>query len=54
MNEYICTYNENGSSDELYIYFYADDEAHAEEQFYDLFKGNLENIELLHCGELIG
>lgn len=54
MNEYICTYNENGSSIELYAYFHADDEAHAEEQFYNLFKGNLENIELLHCGELIG
>lgn len=48
----VITYKENGN--ESYMYFHADDEEHAIEQFNEFFKDYDGNIELVHCGYIVG
>lgn len=48
----IVHYTENGL--ESYMYFYADNEEHALEQFADLFKDFEGEIKVLSCGYIVG
>lgn len=48
----VITYKENGN--ESFMYFHADSEEHAIEQFNEFFKDYEGNIELLHCGYIVG
>ena len=46
------TYKENGN--ESFMYFHADNEEHAIEQFNEFFKDYDGVIELVHCGYIVG
>lgn len=48
----VITYKENGN--ESFMYFHADNEEHAIEQFNEFFKDYDGNIELVHCGYIVG
>ena len=48
----VITYKENGN--ESFMYFHADSEDHAIEQFNEFFKGYDGVIELVHCGYIVG
>ena len=48
----VITYKENGN--ESFMYFHADSEEHAIEQFNEFFKDYEGNIELVHCGYIVG
>lgn len=48
----VITYKENGN--ESFMYFHADNEEHAIEQFNEFFKEYDGVIELVHCGYMVG
>lgn len=48
----VITYKENGN--ESFMYFHADNEEHAIEQFNEFFKDYDGVIELVHCGYIVG
>ena len=54
MNEsnIVIEYTEDGCTN--YMYFHADSEDHALEQFYEFFRGYRAEIVLVHCGYIIG
>lgn len=48
----VITYKENGN--ESFMYFHADNEEHAIEQFNEFFKDHEGDVELVHCGYIVG
>lgn len=53
MENFVIEYIEKGVENQ-FMYFYADNEEHAIEQFKDFFNSYEGSIELIHCGYVIG
>lgn len=51
-DNFVVEYLENGNTE--YVYFFADNEEHAIEQFNDFFKDYEGDIKLVHCGYIVG
>ncbi|AYD85842.1 hypothetical protein Aci022_150 [Acinetobacter phage vB_AbaM_B09_Aci02-2] len=53
MENFVVEYIEDGVEN-LFMYFHADNEQHAIEQFNEFFKDSVSDVKMVHCGYIVG